>query len=476
MFGYDTIVNGASISMPSFLLYFGEQDGSTLYLPSIWTSLWTAMSALAQAISATGTGYLADRIGRKWSGCIAGVISIAGASVQFTAHTRGALLAGKIVSGFGIGMAITSAMVYASEIVPPRLAPVVQQAMVVFILVMQGVAMGVIRVFVPDMAPSAFRTVLGIQWGVGGLVALAFLFAPESPVYLITSAHEDRAKKLFTLLYRDPHDCASRYTHLVQTIEKEKTLHALTTNKATFAECFRGTNMKRTLTMMFLFSLVNLGGAPFLSQSIYFLTSVGLPVIHVFDISIGGFGLAVVIIIASGIVLKKVRRRTTVLVGCAVNLVVNLIIGVLYYPKGQGPKWGIAVLMNVLISLQSSLLQAPGWSIASEISSYRLRAKSMSLGLMAQTFTTWLITFIVPYMYNVDSGNLGARTGLVFAGVSVLLTWGAWVLVPDLEGLSTEDVDVLYQDKTPVRRFKESKRGAGSAESAGEVDGDAGSV
>jgi hypothetical protein len=331
---------------------------------------------------------------------------------------------------------------------------------------------------------------------------LIHLFAPlliriarRSPVYAITSGYEDRAKKLFALLYPDPQDRASRYTHLVQTIEKEKTLHALTTNKATFAECFRGTNLKRTLTMMFLFSLVNLGGAPFLSQSIYFLTSVGLPVIHVFDISIGGFGLAVVIIIASGVVLKKVRRRTTVLVGCVVNLLVNLVIGVLYYATGQGPKWGIAVLMytspplpslssstntdynrNILISLQSSLLQAPGWSIASEISSYRLRAKSMSLGLMAQTFTTWLITFIVPYMYNVDSGNLGARTGLVFAGVSVLLTWGAWVLVPDLEGLSTEDVDVFYQDRIPVRRFKDSKSGAGSVGGATEAGGDASSV
>jgi hypothetical protein len=169
----------------------------------------------------------------------------------------------------------------------------------------------------------------------------------RSPVYAITSGHEASARKLFALLYPDPQDRASRYTHLVQTIEKEKTLHALATSKATFAECFRGTNMKRTLTMMFLFSLVNLGGAPFLSQSIYFLTSVGLPVIHVFDISIGGFGLAVVIIIVSGIVLKKVRRRTTILVGCVVNLLVNLIIGVLYYPKGQGPKWGIAVLMYV---------------------------------------------------------------------------------------------------------------------------------
>ncbi|KAL3450807.1 hypothetical protein BJX65DRAFT_304963 [Aspergillus insuetus] len=30
IFGYDTIVNGASISTASFLLYFGEHDGSQL--------------------------------------------------------------------------------------------------------------------------------------------------------------------------------------------------------------------------------------------------------------------------------------------------------------------------------------------------------------------------------------------------------------------------------------------------------------
>ena len=103
-------------------------------------------------------------------------------------------------------------------------------------------------------------------------------------------------------------------------------------------------------------------------------------------------------------------------------------------------------------------MQAPGWSIAAEISSYRLRAKSMSLGMMAQTFTTWLITFIVPYMYNVDSGNLGARTGLVFAGASVLLIWGAWSIVPDTTGLSTEDIDELYEARVPARQFAKQKR------------------
>jgi hypothetical protein len=44
-FGYDTIANGATISMPGFALVFGAvaADG-TLYIPSIWASLWTAMS------------------------------------------------------------------------------------------------------------------------------------------------------------------------------------------------------------------------------------------------------------------------------------------------------------------------------------------------------------------------------------------------------------------------------------------------
>jgi hypothetical protein len=50
----------------------------------------------------------------------------------------------------------------------------------------------------------------------------------------------------------------------------------------------------------------------------------------------------------------------------------------------------------------------------------------------------------MPYMYNVDLGNLGARTGFVFAATLVLHIWGGWSIVPDTTGLSTEDIDNLY--------------------------------
>lgn len=97
--------------------------------------------------------------------------------------------------------------------------------------------------------------------------------------------------------------------------------------------------------MMFLFGIVNLGGGPFLTQSIYFLISVGLPTVHVFDISVGGFALAIILIVGSGVVLKNVRRRNILLSGCIVNFLFNLIVGALYWANGTGPKWAIAIFM-----------------------------------------------------------------------------------------------------------------------------------
>lgn len=166
--------------MPAFILYFGDVDASgSLYLPSLWTSLWTSMSALAQALSATAAGVLVDRIGRKYTGVMGGVISLAGAAVQYAAETRSTLLGGKIVNGLGIGIVMATGATYASEVVPPRLVPAIQKGLVIFILFMQGVAMGIIRVFVPNMAEHAFRVVFAIQFGVAGLAIIAYAVAPE---------------------------------------------------------------------------------------------------------------------------------------------------------------------------------------------------------------------------------------------------------------------------------------------------------
>lgn len=100
------------------------------------------------------------------------------------------------------------------------------------------------------------------------------------------------------------------------------------------------------------------------------------------------------------------------------------------------------------------------WVITAEVSTLRLRLKTQSLGVISDAFVTWLFTFAVPYMYNTDSGNLGARAGFVFMSSSVLLLIGSFFLVPNLKGFTTDEVDWLYPQGIPPRKFQEYADGS----------------
>ncbi|KAJ5379718.1 MFS general substrate transporter [Penicillium cataractarum] len=452
LYGYDSIVNGATLSMPAFLLYFGDIDASGAYLPSIWTSLWNAMSLLCQAVGAFFIGFITDKYGRKWPACCSAMLTIAGTAMQYTADSRGLLLGGKMVNGFGIGAVTAVSATYASEIAPLKLKGPVQQALVLFYVFMMALGLGVIRIYVPDMSLHSFRTVFAIQWAVGGLTIIAYALAPESPNYLIAKGQLRRAHKVMSLLHGKDNSIDDRLTYLNKVILEE---HERKESEAgSYIDCFKGPDLRRTLTVIFLYTAQNWGGAALLAQSIYFLIIAGLPSIHAFDVSIGGFALSLIIIVLSWLFNDKASCRNVLLVACVLNFLIMLVIGVLYYVPGDGAVWGIAVLMNVLISFQTSLFLGMGYRIAADVASYRLRAKTLSVGVVSQAFIAWLTQFTVPYMYNVDSGNLGARTGFVFAGFSVLLIAGTWFIVPETTNLTAAEIDQAYKDHVPVRKFQ----------------------
>ncbi|KAJ5937541.1 hypothetical protein N7454_003883 [Penicillium verhagenii] len=452
MYGYDIIANGSVIAMPSFIIKFGATDASGLYLPTIWTSLWTSMTSLTQALGAYLVGFAADKWGRKWSGAVAGIISMAGTAVLYTANTRGTLLAGKMITGAAIGAGMASGTSYASEVAPLKLRGPIQASLVLFVVFMQGLGLGIVRIFVPYTDEQAFRNVFAVQWGVGFIALVAFSLAPESPVYLIQRGRIEEAKKVMGRIYSGHSNIDDRIAYLLMTMEEEK---AGGNNKAvSYLDCFRGADLKRTLTAAFLYSANNWAGGAFLAQSTYFLLTVGLPAVHCFDIGIGGFGLAIIFIIALGFFGHRVSKRQLFLIGVVLNFFFLVTIGALHWAPGMGAIWAIGVLMNILISIQTTFLQAVGWPIAAEISSYHLRAKTLAIAVLSQTLSTWLTQFVVPYMYNVDSGNLGAKTAFPFAGLTILVLVYAYYYVPDTTGLTTEEIDRLYEEKTAVRRFK----------------------
>lgn len=117
-YGYDTVASSSTIAMPAFLLSFGAVNPEThsLYAPSIWSSLWTAMANLGQAIGSFAIGPLAQRIGRRYAIVSFAVLSCAGVAVQFTANTRWALLIGKMLNGVCIGGIMACGTTYAADV------------------------------------------------------------------------------------------------------------------------------------------------------------------------------------------------------------------------------------------------------------------------------------------------------------------------------------------------------------------------
>lgn len=112
LFGFDISSMSAWIGSDQYLDYFGapgstEQGGIT------------ASMAAGSFISALGSGWVADRLGRRGALMVASVIWIIGAALQCSAQNVGHLVVGRIVAGFAIGITSSQVLVYLAELAPP---------------------------------------------------------------------------------------------------------------------------------------------------------------------------------------------------------------------------------------------------------------------------------------------------------------------------------------------------------------------
>lgn len=411
------------------------------------------MSNVGQIFGSAVAGPLSQKIGRRYAAMAFAAVTIVGVALQYFATSRGELLAGKIVNGAAVGGLLSVGTTYASEVAPIRLRGLLLSGLAFFVVVMQAIGLGVVRAFAPDIRPVAFRTAFALQWLVGGLPAIAFFLVPESPNYLLLKGNTEAARKSMARIYGKHNHIDARLAHLQAGIQQELKQG----QEATYQDCFKGTDRRRTLTVCLLQLGNSLIGSAFLTQNIYFLTLGGLSVIHAFDINIGGFCLALLIMPFTWYFGDKVGRRPLYLGGVIGNIIAMAVIGGLGYapPSNKAAIWAIAVILNLLITWQIFTIVLVSWSMTPELSSYHLRQLTQSVSVITQAFASWLFQFCTPYMYNIGagSGNLGAKTGFVFVGCSVVLLVLAFFWIPETSGLSTEGIDGLYEEGVSPRRF-----------------------
>ncbi|KAH7203009.1 general substrate transporter [Fusarium oxysporum] len=465
LFGYDVLVQGAITALPAFSIYYGSPFGETMILPALWQGLWQAFNSMGIMVGASCNGALQDKFGRKYMFSVSGLIAAIGAVLTFISGDmstvgvrRGILLLGKFVIGVGMGIGMSTCQTYVAEISPAKLRTFLLGLYPFLICVGQMIAVSVVFANVTDFTKMAFKIPFASQWAFSGLAVIATLVLPESPVHLVTKQKEEQARKALQRLHGSGVDVTPLIQIIKTTIEHERT-ESFAVAEASYTECFKGTNLRRTRIVALLNTLQQLIGVSLVANSTYFFIMAGMNPTQSLTINQIGVGLSMVGTLISWFVMARFGRRATILCGFAIAGIIFIAMGVAgFFPNN--PKalnfLGVSVLLTALTSNLSVGSAYP--IVSAEIPSARLRAKALGFGFLVNAFMSWAFNLTVPYMFNADQGNLGGKIGFVFAATCVIGFALSWLEIPETRNISYAHIDYLFNKGTSTRNFKKEAR------------------
>lgn len=108
-----------------------------------------------------------------------------------------------------------------------------------------------------------------------------------------------------------------------------------------------------------------------------------------------------------------------------------------------------------MVCLIASLSIWPtSYVITAEVSSLRLRAKTQGVAWAINGLANFLFSYVTPFIYNADAGNLRSKIGFVWAGLC-LLTWvGCFFMVPEMHRRSPLELDLMFEQRVKTRDFR----------------------
>ncbi|KZT57086.1 general substrate transporter [Calocera cornea HHB12733] len=442
--GYDMTVSGAVVAIPSFRRDLGTFIDDQWVISASWQSGFNAGSNIFQALGAFATGFIGEKIGRKGSLLVAAIISTGAIFLQFfiKPHNFVMFFFGRSINGFAVGIFCTIASSYCAEVSPLALRGVTTGAVNFWIvsnlsnLIIQGTG---------NRDDSfAYRIPLAVQWVFPAIVLIFLPFVPESPWYLVRRERMAEAKKSSERLFGGTGlDIDMHIAYIKETIELEERI----AGEGKWLDLFRGTDLRRTIIAGMVFVCQEMVGVQFvLGYSVYFFELAGFADSNAFRLGVGTMALAILGNILGITFTNHLGRRPIFFWGMVACTIDCLMIGVLSVIPGNGALWAMGVFVCYLLG-------PLGYCIYAEISTARLRSKTVAWGVIVNQIGALIIQVINPYLINPDEANLQGKVGWLFGGLGVIFTIWSWFGVPETGGRTIDELDILFEKKVPARQF-----------------------
>jgi MFS transporter, SP family, general alpha glucoside:H+ symporter len=301
------------------------------------------------------------------------------------------------------------------------------------------------------MDDSSYKVLFAAEWCWPAAIMAGAFLVPESPYFLIRKNRIEDANKSLSKL----HNKHERSVHFNLMSIREVIEHESESGTSTFRECFEGTNWRRTRVVLYANGLAQMTGAVFLNNAPYFMVLAGLSSTNVAMIVEIGIAMSILSSIFTFWGLTFLSRRTLVLGGTAFAGLLFFIMGICAAVPNQngGTRWAVAITLQ-MAWLSIGPANGPALAVAGEVSTMRLRAKTLAVGFFFNYFYSTVWNIVVPYMFNPGYGNLGGELGWVFFGTCLISFVILWFELPDTKDLTAAQIDERFENRVKTREFR----------------------
>ncbi|EFX05667.1 maltose permease [Grosmannia clavigera kw1407] len=451
---FENQAGGTVLSIPEFRKDFGYAFEGSYVLETKWQSAFYGGGIAASIVGTFGAGFLADIVGRRPVINGALLLSFASVSLEYVATTNGIFFAGKFLNGLVAGILMTVSITYVGEITPLALRGLTTCLSALMMTIGPLTAAIIVEKTGTTNSRWAYRAIFCSQYAFSGLCILFAPFMPESPMWLLSSGHRDRAvASLRRLGYRSP-DLDVRLSQIQTMLDGAREEAA----GGTYLDCFRRSNLRRTVISVMPMAIQALSGVYFIaSYGTYYIQLAGYSTNASFKLNIVQQGLAMFGNICSWYLVDHVGRRSLTLYGTISITIILLIAASLATEGSPGAIKGSVAFIIIYNYFYNVSLGATAYTLLCEVSTSKLRVKTISIGVALQYAIYCVWAFVIPYMFNPNEANMGAKTAYVFGGLGMLCIVYLWFYQPETAGRSFQELDEMFQKGVSVRDFRTYK-------------------
>jgi SP family arabinose:H+ symporter-like MFS transporter len=426
LFGYDTaVVSGAIGFLKTHFHLSADLTG------------WAASSLLVGCMAGAAlAGPLGDRFGRKWTLVACAMLFVASSLVSAVPNTIGQFAWSRFAGGIAIGAASMLCPLYIAEISPEKvrgtLVALYQLAIVVGILVVFFVNLQIQR-----LGDETWNTQFGWRWMFASLALPSLLFGammvfvPESPRWLMKMGRRDEARGILERVGGEA--SAARE---IRTIEE-----ALAQEEGRWSELFTS-GYGRALTVGILLAVLGqlsgINAVIYYAPDIFKAAGVGTDAAFAQTVALGMVNLLFTFVAIW--LVDRAGRRPLLIAGTAVQVVSQLLIGLMFYRSEHG-----LLLLGSIVMFTGAFALAMGpipWIVNSEIFPTKLRGRAMSFAIVL----LWLADFIVTQTFPRLREAIGpANTFWTYALFSLLSAVFVFTMVPETKGRTLEEIEAIWR-------------------------------